>query len=172
MTEEQTAAVLWGRALKTEMTRRSMTVNELAARVRCQKATISDYRRGNSLPLVSRASDIAEALAAPRLLELCVELRTVKCEDCERTFVRNQRGGTQRRWCSYACKDRYRKRVLYTAERHWTGKRYDTWQRMARKLSEHVTAMCRSCEPGGICRQDDCALREVSPLPLVARRTA
>jgi transcriptional regulator with XRE-family HTH domain len=162
----------WGSALTVEMARQGISVNELARRTGWQKATISDYRRGEHLPLVGRAGAIAEVLAAPRLLALCVSLRTVTCDECERTFVRDKRGGNQQRWCTFACKDRYRKRVTYAADRAWTGKRYDTWQRIAKRLQGRVDAMCRSCEPDGLCRQADCELRGVSPLPIDRRAAA
>jgi transcriptional regulator with XRE-family HTH domain len=170
--EEQLAAVRWGKALTAEMAQQGVGVLELARRTGWQKATISDYRRGAHMPRVARAAIMADALSCPRLLSLCVSLRTVTCEECERTFVRDQRGGTQRRWCTYACKDRYRKRVTYAVDRAWSGKRYDTWMRMAKRLRASVDAMCRSCEPDGLCRQSDCPLRSESPWPLQVLKRA
>lgn len=38
--------------------------------------------------------------------------------------------------------------------------------RERKALRQAVLAMCRSCEPDGVCMQADCPLRPVSPLPL------
>ena len=44
---------------------------------------------------------------------------------------------------------------------------------LGRQLQRYVAAtvaMCQSCEPDAVCRQADCPLRAVSPLPLVVSR--
>jgi hypothetical protein len=36
----------------------------------------------------------------------------------------------------------------------------------ARLLQDAIGAMCRACEPEGVCRDEDCPLRPFSPLPV------
>lgn len=46
-------------------------------------------------------------------------------------------------------------------------------RQMEGQLEAHLTAveaMCRSCEPEGLCRNEECPLRSVSPLPYVPMR--
>lgn len=163
-------AVEWGRALRHVMTHDSVPVKKLAAALGVNPAIVSQYRQGHQLPRVARAAEIADALMAPHLLALCTKLRTIACEECGTEFVRDQRGGHLKRWCSKQCSDRYRTRVIYANDRRWTGKRYDTWKRKAEKLQASVNAMCRACEPEGACRDSGCELRSVSPLPLIEVR--
>ena len=44
--------------------------------------------------------------------------------------------------------------------------RIDESARQVATLHAAIDAMCRSCEPEGTCRDEACALRPVSPLPL------
>jgi transcriptional regulator with XRE-family HTH domain len=49
------------------------------------------------------------------------------------------------------------------AKRH---ARFSTYQRRIDGLAGSIDDMCRSCEPEGLCRTPECALRAASPLPL------
>lgn len=59
-------------------------------------------------------------------------------------------------------------REIRSAIKQWESTSSQSRHRRTRnQLNEHlaaVEAMCRSCEPDGICRTADCALRAVSPL--------
>lgn len=49
--------------------------------------------------------------------------------------------------------------------------RVRTVQRRVDAYAEAVDAMCRSCEPEGLCQQPECPLRAFSPLPLAGTYT-
>jgi hypothetical protein len=116
---------------------------------------------------MEQASRYAEALMAPHLVSLCASLRTKECEVCGSSYVEDHNGGLAQRWCSDNCRWVGRGREKAQKGRDETQRRYDLWARRARKLAKAVGAMCRGCEPEGACRQADCPLRPVSPLPLV-----
>lgn len=64
-----------------------------------------------------------------------------------------------------------RRREIRDAIKQWERTSSQSRHRRTRnQLNEHlaaVDAMCRSCEPEGICRTVECPLRAVSPLPFI-----
>jgi hypothetical protein len=148
-----------------------VTVKALATATNVCQSSIMDFRKGKSLPRLSTSARISEALASEALHALVISLRERTCPVCARGFVTDNR---KKRHCSKACtatnhtrlvraKDARRSEVRSAANRGLA-------QLRAYRLEMHqeaVAAHCRWCEPGGLCRTPDCALRPVSPLPLV-----
>jgi hypothetical protein len=121
------------------------------------------WRTGRMLPRHGTAVRLAEALSWPRLRILAEEARRKTCVVDGREFI-DDSGSDNRRYCSTSChevadkgrKGRPTREVAAGAERR------------AARLVAAIEAMCRSCEPEGMCRTADCPLRPVSPLPCVA----
>jgi transcriptional regulator with XRE-family HTH domain len=157
----------FGSELRRVMTRDHVQVKELARVLGVDKSMVSEYRTGRHLPRVAQAQRIADALMSPHLVEMVIQLRTMTCAECDRSFVRDQRGGNIRRFCSKGCADRNKKRIESVNAKRRTGRRYDAHKRRADKLQAAVDAMCRSCAGLAGCPDGDCDLRSVSPLPFV-----
>lgn len=196
LSERRIAATRFGAELAKAMTARSVGKVRLARAAKVTSASVSSWRQGNNLPRIDTAARLADALNWPTLLQLATDGRSGECESCGRRFFNeggtnkrfcNQdcqyvaaqlrrpgpgtdlaktvkaalaRGGTVRRvelQAAIAVYDRSDARRVQRIDK--TAQRLSTVQAA-------VDAMCRSCEPEGICRDVACALRPVSPLPL------
>jgi hypothetical protein len=152
---------------------------------------MDNYRRGYSLPKTEVAGVLAETLHWPRLRDIVVQARTDTCRraGCGRTF-RNE-GGSPKVYCSEMCR-RIAENLRIAATRIRQGgqlkartpdgvmtenRRKGEAIRLLRSgmriaderallLQQSVDAMCRGCEPEGVCRTEECPLRNFSPLPL------
>jgi hypothetical protein len=175
------SAQRFGTQLKTAMSRRRMRPFHL------YKATGGGYSAnqfhawltGAALPRLDTALRLAEALVWPALAEIAREARTSACErpGCGKVFFTE--GGRTRKYCSPRCRQivheyyagRHRDRKLtVTAQEGDLRAIFQEVKAGLEELDEHrsaVAAMCGSCEPEGYCRTPDCALRLVSPLPLL-----
>lgn len=176
------------------------------------RSNLGYYLGARNLPTIEVARRLAETLDAPRLLELVLAARTVRCarSGCPRSFT--YEGGKPKLYCSEDC------RVLAEKMRagedgHDTGgkrlyevirgeledarrskgairraaievglaayvasdaKRHAKFTKLQRRIdgqAEAIDAMCRSCEPEGLCREEECPLRAFSPLPLAGSYT-
>ena len=155
-------------ALRYQMTSQGRRVEELAAEVSVHPSTIVCWRRGRKLPNIATASRLADALSAPRLLEMVARRRTLTCADCGRVFVYDNRGGRPRKYCSQRCgRNAWGHRYRQISKRRW-GFVHGIWRNKAQRAQEAIDAMCNECaDHEGICRVPDCKLRGLSPLPLV-----
>lgn len=160
------AAERFGAELSRAMRTRKIGRRRLAELLHMQSASIvAHWRSGGGIPRVENAARVAEALDWPALLEIAQSVRELPCDQCGRMFVNE--GGGPKRYCSEICRERKARARLLTGTPE---KRAD---RAERALGDHraaVEAMCRACEPEGLCRRETCALRPVSPLPLVTPR--
>lgn len=206
----------FGDELRRVMTERRVSARQLEAALgRRLHTTIYHWRRGAILPRLAVAAELAEALAAPRLLEIVREARSSICEHCGRSWTFDG-GSGNKRYCTAGCRDaaaknrgrlaRYeqhearayqandpdralvarlkqelervrggtapvsRKELRAAIEQYERSAPQGRLRRAQGLLDEHMTAveaMCRGCEPEGLCRAADCALRTVSPLPVV-----
>lgn len=153
--------------LKRAMTTRGMSQTGLAKRAAYGRSPLARIIAGETLPTPEVAERLAEALDWPGLLAKIVPSREGRCVLCDAPFVTAPRGHS-RRYCSNRCKRAAHMRMAREGMRS----RALTETRLTKKrLADHqeaVAAFCRGCEPEGLCRDDECGLRPVSPLRFVA----
>lgn len=157
----------FGAELRKAMTARKVGSRWLAAQLGLGRTTICHYLEGDVLPRIAQAEVLASALARPKLLTLVREARTSACEICGKSFLND--GGGPKRFCSPSCRAVQAKRRAGVPVAHRADRAEQERDVALLQVGEYmlaVEAMCRSCEPGGVCQVDDCALRPVSPLPL------
>lgn len=158
MTEPQSFAA----ALRQAMTARGVTDSQLAERIGVDRTAIWAWRTGRRNPLGHYAVLLADALDADAITNIVSQMHRRVCARCGRSFIA-QMNHPRYRFCRRSCQDlaSYRKRVA-------VGKRGERAARAeVRRLHAVIAKMCRSCEPTGHCRDSECALRNVSPLPLI-----
>ena len=182
-------ALRFGQELRRAMDAREVGTKRLAAAAGVAASAISNWRIGGNLPRTDTAAKLAEVLDWPALLRLSRAGRTVACARCGRDFVNE--GGSPARFCSVACRevdvqlrrpssgaglaesvaaelDRKaghrggvpREPLALALDRY----RLSESTEHARGMASAVDAMCRACEPEGICRTLECPLRPYSPL--------
>jgi DNA-binding XRE family transcriptional regulator len=155
----------FGRELKRAMKTRDVGTRTVAEAVGGSRTSVMYWRTGRMLPRLETARKLAAALDWPRIETLALELRRKLCQVDQVAFV-DDSGSDNRVFCSASCQ-----RV---AEKLRMGSTVDKRAAVAeRRLSaqqQAVAAYCDGCEPSGRCVTADCALRPVSPLPLVDAR--
>lgn len=175
-------AAAFGRELVKACRARGVPLKELERATGVGHTSLDNYRRGLILPKVEVAKALAHALDWPQLASMIVAARTFACAraGCERTF-RNDTGAP-RRYCSEMCR-RIAQNLRDAEHRRRSGgqtgdrRTLDAALRQLRSglaiadersllLEGAIDAMCRGCEPDGVCRLADCPLRPFSPLPL------
>lgn len=136
----------------------------LAAALGLQSSSIiAQWRTGNTLPTAARAKVVAEVLEWPRLYQIAEAARIGTCArpSCGKTFINE--GGGPRVYCSDRCRT-----IMQGVDGVESGRRdRDTLYRDREELRGAVRAMCLRCEPKGLCQDEGCPLRPVSPLPLL-----
>ncbi|MHB8398406.1 MAG: helix-turn-helix domain-containing protein [Candidatus Limnocylindrales bacterium] len=185
-TPKAVKAAAFGRELVKACAARNVPLNELSRATGVSHSSLDNYRRGLILPKVEVGRVLAETLGWPRLAAMIVAARTFECgrAGCSRTF-RNDTGAP-RRYCSNDCQriaekvraaTRNARRAGQTDERRYRNASIATLRSGLRIADERNTlvvgaidAMCRDCEPEGICQTDGCPLRPFSPLPLAVHR--
>lgn len=176
-------AAAFGRELVKACQVRDIPLKELERTCGVGHTTLDNYRRGLILPKTETAIVLAETLDWPPLRHLILKFRTYPCArpGCGHTF-RND-GGSRKAYCSETCRRiaeslrmaERRARQAGQTEINRGRHRANQLQRLRAALkiadernvllSEAIEAMCRDCEPEGICRTEGCALRPFSPLP-------
>jgi predicted nucleic acid-binding Zn ribbon protein len=160
------AAVRFGALLVETMAARGVGKKGLARQLATSGGLIWQWSAGNNLPRLETALRLAEALGEPRLADIVREARTVNCEVCG-TPILNE-GGTPVRFCTESCRE-VRRKLRVGAEPARV--RAVGAERRLALYQDAVATMCRGCEPEGLCRDAECALRPVSPLRM-ARKPA
>lgn len=158
----------FARALDRAMTARNVNLKQLAARTGINVQTISNLRRGLNSPRLATAAALADALDWEPLARITEQQRRRSCGVCSRTFITDHNDTKRGRFCSRKCqqvgwnrnatKGRDRKRAKYEKKSTM----------LLREHQQAVEAFCRACEAVDfLCRDAGCALRGVSPLPLI-----
>lgn len=154
------SALEFGAELRRAMTRMKIGRRRLHAMTKIGASTIANYRAGLSLPHLDTAHRLANILEDEKLALLIVRARTFTCPIDKREFVYDGEG--PRTYCSPSCQRVAEKK----REGRSTRARAYTAENRVTLLQQAVDAMCRECEPLGLCRMQDCPLRPASPLPL------
>lgn len=184
-TPKAVKAAAFGRELLRALSSRSVTLNELARSIGIGHTALDHYRTGSVLPKTATAQAMAAALDWPRLGEMIMAARTFVCgrPGCSRTY-RHEDGGP-RRYCTPTCQRLAEQQRIASKRLRQAGQTDDGRQRAAAiarlrsaaqiaderavMAEDAIAAMCRDCEPEGLCRQEACPLRPFSPLPLRTR---
>lgn len=187
------AAAKFGAALDRRMRERRIGAKTLGPQCKVAVSAIGMYRGALNIPSLQVAQRLADALDAPELLAIVEAARTKQCRRCNRTFVATHHVS---RYCSIACrtlgapgtqrsssKPEQAVQILRgellrvgAVRKQSVGQALTLLDdvlepvRQAVGLTEvysaAVEAMCRECEPEGLCRNVECPLRPVSPLPV------
>ena len=162
-------AELFARELSKAMLTRKVGARTVAKAIgNIGRSSIVNWKTAQALPRMESAEALATALRWPKLEELIRQARTVKCQGpgCDIEFIHNL--PTRRSYHSIRCQR------LAERARHLSGVRsrvdHDNITRGLAQSRSAVAAFCRGCEPEGSCHQPKCALRAISPLPLVELR--
>jgi hypothetical protein len=156
------AAREFGLELNRAMKARGIGRRRLAELMGMKSASIiAWWRAGEGLPRLENAVRLAECLDWDRLVAIVSRVRELPCDNCGNPFVNE--GGGPKRYCSERCRE-----VKAKVRAGGTSRgRADVAERALVDHRAAVAAMCRGCEPEGRCHQQACALRPVSPLPLL-----
>lgn len=186
-----------GRELTKAVTTRGIPYKEVERVTGIGHTTMDNYRRGVSFPKTAAAAILAQVLDWPKLLEIVKRGRTGRCRrpGCGRTFYNE--GGTPKAYCNVTCRKLHENERIASRRIRQGGqlaartpagimtesRRKAEAIRLLRSgltiaedrnviLLEAIAAMCRDCEPEGVCRTPDCPLRPHSPLPLARHAIA
>lgn len=165
----------FARALTAAMTARNVNITQLAARTGINAQTISNLRRGLNSPRLATAATLADALSWDALAQITEVARRRSCPVCNRTYITDHTDTSRRRFCSHKCQQLAWSRNAVSGRARQRAKYEKKTTMLLREHQQAIEAHCRSCEPVDfICRDSTCALRGVSPLPLIqlARRVA
>lgn len=156
-----------GRAIDVAIKKSGLTNEEVADLCEVSDSAVSAYRRGKRTPSMRTCVRLGGELLTPYIVELARQLYSSSCLICGRETVD---GGQQykKRYCSYSCKSTASSRRA----REKTQRKRESTQFMYRqrleKTNEAIAAFCDDCTGReGLCRDEDCLLRPVSPLPFI-----
>lgn len=124
--------------------------------------TLWSIRSGRGMPLHETVVAIADALGLEGMIEMSLDLRRRPCDVCGTVYVDMSRRRA-RLYCTKRC-------LVLARLRRNRGSRARKAMVDRHRLEEFqaaVVAYCHGCEPQGICRDDECALRPVSPLAFI-----
>lgn len=158
----------FGRELKHAIRVRYVSIMAVSESVGLAYSVVRHYMAGYNLPKVTTAVKLADALGWPSLVEIAKRGRTKKCGTCGDDFLDGE--GTTRLFCSTLCMEIDQKKHRGVSGRVRGAMAERTTLAALREIGTFKTAiaaMCDSCEPEGTCRQIDCPLRCVSPLPFM-----
>jgi len=114
---------------------------------------------------------VCEALYRGDILAHILPAYTRKCAICEAEFVdnviRRENSRRYRMTCSDKCGRTWAHRVKKKGNDARGARNLTNMRRRLVAHQDAVGAFCRSCEPLSVCRDDECHLRTVSPLPFI-----
>lgn len=181
------SAAAFGHELVKACQARGIPRTELHRVTGIGRTALDNYRTGSSLPKTEAAATLASVLDWPRLREIVEQARTRACRRCGRPF-RNDGGNMgAKRYCSVACRETAASEAAASRRTRQAGQTDDNRRRYqalaqlrsgiriaeerAATLQAGIDAMCRDCEPLGLCRMAACPLRAFSPLPLASHES-
>ena len=150
--------------LRRAVTHRGATRTDLCRITGACSTLAKRWMEGNVYPDHRTVVQLADALDWPGLVSISVADRTGRCEACDGPAFAT-RGGHPPRFCGARCRRRH-------ADRRKHGRVLTQDRKILRyRLEEHVEAVkayCDACTGAEhICRDAECPLRPVSPLPWI-----
>ena len=150
--------------LRRAVTRRNATRADLYRHVGACSTSAKKWLDGTVYPDHGTVVALADLLHWPALVERSIADRSGTCEGCGRPTMAT-RGSRPPRYCGDRCIRRLTDRQRRDAKRVQV---VGVVARERDRLREAVDAFCRDCTAGeSICRDDECLLRPVSPLPWI-----
>ena len=156
-----------------------MTREMVAANCNIYERSLWAIETGRTLCDYRVAADLCDFIGARAAMAEMVEFRTKVCDVCGKQFLDTTNRTDLKRSCSSACRTIDNQRKVREENRKRANRAVAQARGEAQMLRSRFTvyvaaveAMCKSCEPEGICRTTSCELRTVSPLPISARRSA
>lgn len=146
--------------LRRAMAARKVDDSALAQRMGIHRAAVWQWRTGAKMPMLAMADRLAEALDWDSLLTMVMIHRRKRCARCRKTYYRGSR--PNQKYCGSTCK-----RAVDKAKA--SDRLISRSRSRVKWLQDAIALHCKGCEPLGICRDSTCALRPVSPLPLIQR---
>ena len=132
--------------------------------------------RGDVAGSVDAWTRLCEALDKPGLMAHILPAFTRECIVCTSPFVdtiiRREDSKRYRMTCSVKCGATYARRMKRAYNERVSGRTLTMIRRKLEVYQAATTAFCKSCEPLGVCRNDGCELRGVSPLPFIPMSAA
>lgn len=166
-TTQHEAALVFAAELRAVRVKRKVGSRTLAEAASVSRTQILHYEQGRNIPQVDTAVRLADALDAPKLIEIAKAARTRACRRCNLPVQVG--AGRPPDYCSQVC------RKSVKPERRAVGKRAMRLLTDERRtMRTAIAAMCGSCPDGsdGYCRVKACPLRIVSPLEFRIDRKA
>lgn len=184
---KRATALTFGREFVKAYETRGIPRSELWRTTGIGQTSLDNYRTGSVLPRTEVAATLAAVLEWPRLLEIVRRARTKSCVRCRRSF-RVEGGDTGRKvYCGPTCRELATQEKVASRRLRIGGQTDDRRQTAAAiarlrsgiriaegraaELASAIDAMCRECEPDGVCRTAGCPLRAFSPLPFRIHET-
>jgi len=132
--------------------------------------------RGEVAGSVDAWTKLCEALDRPGLMAHILPAFTRDCIVCTSPFVdsvmRREGSRRYRMTCSVRCGRTWARRMKKKDNDRRSGRTITMLRHRLELYQERTVAFCKSCEPLGVCRNDGCELREVSPLPFIPMSSA
>lgn len=154
--------------LNRAMTKNRLTIKALAARTGIHAQTISNLRRGINSPRPQTASTLADALHCDALAHLTEQARRRTCPVCAKNYVTQHTDARRMRFCSRQCQQVEWRRHSPKGDHRQRASYEKKTTMLLREYQAAVESFCRACEPTDfICRDAGCALRPISPLPVI-----
>lgn len=136
--------------LTATMRKRDLRRHQVAEMIGVTPTMVGYWTQGRYLPSLEKADALATALDDGVLRDMVKAATWTRCLVCPRQFARDR---TRRLYCSIKCQRDYHKGVRGAPATDFRQKAIDEF--------------CRGCEPEGLCRDEECALRAFSPLPFI-----
>lgn len=156
---------------KAALRQRGISASDLARAVGVIPDTMFRTLRGEQAGSIELWNRITEELGRPDLMEIVLKNFERTCRVCMATYydyvIRRVGSKRERMTCSKVCGDTWAKRAKRTANERASGRDLTMMRRKVERYDAAVVAFCRSCEPLGVCRNEDCELRTISPLPFI-----
>lgn len=160
---DEPLAKRFSREMKRSMKETGIGNTELARQVGCGQPMMHRYVTGKTIPMLDRAKTLSELLANEKLLTIAQEWAQRTCATCGIKFY-TANLQMKAKYCSVNCKSiafRQQRRDRSAMSAKFALERVKTYQRL-------VGDFCGDCTAGdGICRDEECILRPVSPLPFI-----
>ncbi len=150
--------------LRQAMTKRQARRADIYRPLGACSTSVKQWLDGTVYPDHGTVVAIADILSWPSLVDQSIRDRSGVCEGCGKPTMAT-RGKHPPRYCGDRCIRRLHDRQRRDAKRLQV---VGVVARERDRLREAVAAFCASCTAGeSICREEDCELRSVSPLPWV-----
>ena len=154
-------------ALSQAFDRNNTTSSTLAKELRISYHRVHYWAKGRSMPSYQMAMLIANHLSDDQFMRAVTELHKRTCVNCGSQYMQDSSQGR-----SFLCSPRCR--VENERVRSKSGKSVIS-QAVFKEKNPYKLAVkkfCMGCEPSGVCVTASCALRPVSPLPLLSKSQA